>query len=164
MMAKRLGRPPQYAAPEELQARVDDYFAGINGGTPTVMGLALHCDLSYQGLMEYSQKEDFSAIVNKAKTRIALGIEADLVEGANNPAGRIFWLKCQAKWDDGYSRGGGDKQLNITGNTIVLLPGGLDDLHSRGLLGDVVDPDVLDAVYDDEPHDNAQKDLCASEE
>ena len=150
-MQKNLGgRPPKYATPELLQAAVDTYFEGINGDTPTVMGLALACDLSYQGLMEYSQKEQFSGIVDKAKTRIALNIEKDLIDGTNNPTGKIFWTKCQMKWDDGYSRGGGDKQLNITGNTIVLLPGSLDNLHQEDR--------IIDAVYEQASLTSGQKD------
>ena len=144
------GRPPQYAKPEDLQVAVDSYFASINGGTPTVMGLALACDLSYQGLMQYSQRDGFDGIVNKAKTRIVVGLEEDLVNGTNNPTGKIFWLKCQAKWDDGYSRGGVDRQLNITGNTIVLLPGSLDSLHQEDR--------ILDAVYEQASLTSGQKD------
>ena len=81
-------------------------------------------------------------------------VESDLLGGKKNPTGMIFWLKSQEGWRDGREYDGGGRQLSITGNTIVLLPGGLDDLHSRGLLGDVVD-----AVYDDEPHTPTQKAL-----
>ena len=145
------GRPPKYPTPELLQAAVDKYFEGINGGQPTISGMCLHINLTRQGFAEYEAKSPgFSDVTRNAKLRIATMVESDLLGGKKNPTGMIFWLKSQEGWRDGREYDGGGKQLNITGNTIVLLPGSLDNLHQEQV--------VLDAVYEQASLTSGQKD------
>ena len=92
----------------------------------------------------------FSDVTRNAKLRIATMVESDLLGGKKNPTGMIFWLKSQEGWRDGREYDGGGKQLSITGNTIVLLPGSLDSLHQE---------DIIDAVYEQASLTSGQKDL-----
>jgi hypothetical protein len=94
---KQLGRPPLYADPAVMQARIDGYFSDCkaDGVSPTICGLAYHLDMTRQGLCEYAAKGAFSDIVSRAKQRVEANVERLLLDGksTNGPA---FWLKNHA--------------------------------------------------------------------
>ena len=117
------GRPPKYETPEQMQNIVDLYFLAckahqtgnaellvdlsvedlwivneIDDEIPTVAGLAYTLNLTRQGLIEYSEKDDFSDTVKRAKLRIEKSLEQRLAGGA--PAGTIFNLKNNFGWKD----------------------------------------------------------------
>lgn len=82
---------------------IDDYFDSLEKDgkpvvKPTVTGLALHLDLTRQGLIEYEAKPDFSYTVKIGKARVEKFIEERLYEGS--PAGAIFNLKNNFGWKD----------------------------------------------------------------
>ena len=119
------GKPPIYKTPNALQKAVDEYFVYIQGEykespilsqktgkpttktytecvrpaePPTVTGLALYLGFSSrQSLYDYAQKEKYSYIVEKAKTRVEHGYEVNLHSGS--PTGAIFALKNMG-WKD----------------------------------------------------------------
>lgn len=116
------GRPPKFSGPEDLQARIDEYFESCwvdkiteteNKETGeiitsnvkyqnrpyTIMGLALHIGLSRQGLCEYAAKGEFSDIVKTAKEKVEMFAE-ELLFTSKNPGGAIFWLKNHAGYRD----------------------------------------------------------------
>jgi hypothetical protein len=115
------GRPPKYPTPELLQSAVDDYFEScwvdkITEHTDkegnctmstvryqqrpyTIMGLAMHLDLSRQGLCEYADKGQFSDIVKKAKQKVEMFVEEQLL-WSKSATGAIFWLKNHADYTD----------------------------------------------------------------
>lgn len=66
------GRPPKWETPEEMYEAGLDYFDSREeqGRVFTIAGLALHLDLTYQGLAEYEEKKNFSGTVKKLKSRI----------------------------------------------------------------------------------------------
>jgi len=102
------GRPPKYETEDQMQAIIDGYFA--EGGNayikmgeammyaPTVSGLAFELGLSRQGLLEYSNKEEFSDTVKDAKLRIEIALEQRLFGQA--VTGTIFNLKNNFAWKD----------------------------------------------------------------
>lgn len=89
----RVGRPPKWNTPEELQAEIDKYFAGCEktGEPLTITGLALALDTYRDVLMDYQNKDEFSNTVKRAKQRIENAYEKRLI--ANGRAGDIFALK-----------------------------------------------------------------------
>jgi len=104
------GRPPYYNTPEEFEAAVANYFdhppmrQRIVGGVPydipvpTITGLALHLGFeSRQSFYDYEQRDGFSYIVKKARTKIESHYEELLQDGGG--AGAIFALK-QFGWKD----------------------------------------------------------------
>lgn len=115
------GRPPKYKTPQELQERIDAYFDScwIDKVTEvtdkegkctmstvqyqarpyTVAGLAFALDLTTEGLREYGQKGEFSALIKRAKLKVEMYVEESLLEG-KNAAGPIFWLKNHAQYRD----------------------------------------------------------------
>lgn len=95
-------RTPFFATPEEMQERIDLYFAGIDeSNPPTVSGLALFlgfCDRV--SLSDYKRKNAaFSFVVKKAITCISEYAEKILLNGKVSPTGAIFWLKNH-RWSD----------------------------------------------------------------
>lgn len=109
-----IGRPAMFRTPEEMQAKIDEYFARCkpsflmidgepaldNNGNPvvkenppTVVGLALFLGFeSRQSLYAYAKKPDFSYIIKTAVSRMEEYAERALFEKAK-PTGSIFWLK-----------------------------------------------------------------------
>ena len=116
------GRPPKYKTREELQAKIDEYFDSCwvdkitqvtdkDGNITesnvryqdrpyTVAGLAQYLGFnSRQSLLDYDAKPQFLDVIKKAKLKIEMFIEEQLVAG-KNAAGPIFWLKNHAEYRD----------------------------------------------------------------
>lgn len=103
------GRPPLYKTPEELQAKINQYFdIGVNVRTvivgppnkrydvtikvPTITGLCQYCGFeSRQSFYAYEDKPEFSYTIKKARLRIEQEYEEQLQIGT--PTGAIFALK-----------------------------------------------------------------------
>lgn len=102
------GRPPMYANVEEMQTKIDAYFATAKIGLYTVTGLALALGFtSRQALLNYQDKEEFVDAVKKAKLKIEQDYEQSLREKGRS--GDIFGLK-NFGWDD-------KSDLNLGGQT-----------------------------------------------
>lgn len=96
------GRPAHYETAEELQAKVDEYFAKTDPDDYTITGLALFlgfCDR--QSLYDYEDRELFSCIVKQARLRVENGYELDLKKGKKQATGAIFALKNMG-WRDKF--------------------------------------------------------------
>jgi len=118
-----MSRPVKHKTAKDMQRLIDLYFLacrvrnednsdllsgrseedllvinGIHDIHPTVTGLALALDLTRQGLIEYSEKGDFSETVKKAKARVEAYVEQRLFY--NNATGCIFNLKNNFGWKD----------------------------------------------------------------
>lgn len=95
-----MARPPKYPKPDDMQVKIDEYFAKCDADNKpyTITGLAMALNLTRQGLCEYADKSDFSDTVKKAKQKVEESVEARLF-GANC-TGSIFWLKNNGGWKD----------------------------------------------------------------
>lgn len=116
------GRPPFYKTPEELEARILEYFDYIQGEVnaevetivtaegiektnynrepepPTLTGLCLFLGFAtLKSLYEYKKKEGFDYSIKRALTIVEHGYEMSLRKAA--PAGSIFALKNMG-WKD----------------------------------------------------------------
>ena len=106
---KKFGRPPKYKKPDEMQAKIEEYFKNCEGEIlrdkdgkpvvnkkgivyltkprpPTITGLALALGFtSRQALLNYQCKEKFFDTVTRAKARVELYNEEALYtkEGCN---------------------------------------------------------------------------------
>lgn len=122
-MAKQ-GRPLKFATPEELEAKINEYFSTCgrqriknSDGTdavewidgeivpvykeqhPTVSGMALYLGFSCrQSLYQYSDHDGFYDTIKAAISRIEQYAEERLMDGGR-PTGAIFWLKNHG-WRD----------------------------------------------------------------
>ena len=94
--SRAIGRPLKFATPEELQAKIDEYFdnakdADGNFKRVTITGLALHLDTTRDTLMDYQGRDEFSDTVKKAKLRVENFYEEHLM--SRSVTGAIFALK-----------------------------------------------------------------------
>lgn len=114
-----MGRPAVYTEPGDLQAAVEEYFAGIEDGKPTITGLAYHLGFeSRQSFYDYEKNSDFSYIIKRARLRVEVGYEESL--RTNNPTGSIFALKNMG-WKDKTETGFTDKDGNDTKPVFQLV-------------------------------------------
>lgn len=91
------GRPLKFKTAEELQEKIDHYFATTSKEEWTITGLALALDTSRQTLLEYEEKDEFADTVKKAKLKVENGYELDLKK--HGRSGTIFALK-NFNWKD----------------------------------------------------------------
>lgn len=91
------GRPLKFKTVEEVQERIDDYFASFEEGRENhgkrylISGLALHLDVCTQTLLNYEEKQEFFAPIKRARQRVEMAYE-EMVVG-QNATGPIFMLK-----------------------------------------------------------------------
>ena len=94
------GRPMKFKTVEELQKKIDEYFAECDKQKRpyTITGLALALDTNRATLLDYEKKyEQFSEVVKKAKLRIENYAEEQLFT-SKNVAGVIFNLMNNFGW------------------------------------------------------------------
>ena len=100
---RNVGHPPKYSEVEQLQKKIDEYFAECDkkGKPYTVTGLAFACDLTRQQLINYEYKEEFRSAIKRAKQLVEISLEEKLIDGTmRNQTGVIFNLKNNWGWQD----------------------------------------------------------------
>ncbi len=113
------GRPRIYSSPEEMEAKVLEYFTHCNDNkdNPKVTGLCLYLGFSCrETLNEYQKLPEFSDIIKRAK----LGVESHYEEGLNTfkYGGSVFALKNMG-WKDQQDQ---NITQTITNVTPQILP------------------------------------------
>lgn len=114
------GRPALYTSDDELQAAIEEYFAQCEVAQKpyTVSGLAYYLGMSTETLRAYSEKDQFSATVKKAKQRVEVYLETRLYGSA--PTGTIFNLKNNFGWKDQQDHKlSGELEIRSITRTIV---------------------------------------------
>lgn len=96
------GRPPKYKTKEEMQEKIDKYFAqcDLDKEPYTVTGLALALELDRKALINYGENEEFSNTLKKAKLKVENWLEKNLITGQGNATGIIFNLKNNYGYKD----------------------------------------------------------------
>lgn len=95
------GRPPKYKAKEEMQKKIDMYFAKCDEEHQpyTVTGLAMALDMDRRSLLNYGEKEEFFPTIKKAKMKVEEYLERRLIRDSS-VTGIIFNLKNNYDWRD----------------------------------------------------------------
>lgn len=95
------GRPPKYKTKEEMQKKIDKYFAECDKERDpyTVTGLAMALDIDRRTLLNYSEKDEFFPTIKKAKLRVENYLEKRLIKDSST-TGIIFNLKNNYDWKD----------------------------------------------------------------
>ena len=85
------GRPLKFQSVEEMQRKIDAYFASIPEDEWTITGLALSLDTYRDVLISYQNKDEFSNTIKRAKEKVHCAYEKDLRRKGRS--GDIFALK-----------------------------------------------------------------------
>lgn len=115
------GRPAMFQTPQEMQEKIDEYFASckptfltVNGKTvldknknpmidyhpATIAGMALYLGFeSRQSMYDYAKREGFSCVVARARLRVEAEREADICAG-RNVEGSKFHLANMSGWKE----------------------------------------------------------------
>lgn len=109
-MAHARGRPLKFQSVVELQDKIDEYFRVTPANEVTITGLALYLDTYRSVLVDYEERDEYSATVKRAKERVQHEYEKDLRRKGRS--GDIFALK-NFGWKDKdehehYGKGGKD--------------------------------------------------------
>lgn len=105
------GRPRKYKTNEELEKVIKEYFDSRPEIEWTVTGLAMALDLDRKALIEYSEHDEFSNTIKKAKERVQESYEKSLRK--NGRTGDIFALK-NFGWTDKQEIESENKNINMT--------------------------------------------------
>ena len=117
MRANPVGRPLTFKTPEELEAKIEEYFAYcdnriqqvysakadgvievINPAPYTMSGLALRLGLDRRSLLNYAETDEFFPTLKAARERVQEDVETRLME--KQATGAIFNLKNNFGWVD----------------------------------------------------------------
>jgi hypothetical protein len=117
VMTNPVGRPMKFDNAEDLAAAINEYFdycdnrikeihtkdgetvAIVHPAPYTMSGLANRLGMDRDTLINYSHKENFSALVKAARNRVHEDVERRLME-TTNQSGAIFNLKNNFGWRD----------------------------------------------------------------
>lgn len=99
------GRPPIFKSVDEIEPKINDYFESLLDedknqyvSRPTITGLAMYLGFcSRQSLYDYVEKEDYSYIIKRAQSIVAMSYEEMLL--SKSATGAIFALKNMG-WKD----------------------------------------------------------------
>ena len=96
------GRPLKYETAEQLQKKIDAYFAWceVNEKPRSLSGLADELGISRRTLINYSKKDEFFHTIKRAKQKVERDSEERLISGKGNATGIIFSLKNNFDWED----------------------------------------------------------------
>lgn len=93
-----MARPRLYKSVEEMEERIDGYFA--EDPHPTMAGMCSFLQICKQTMNNYEHREDgFAEIIRAARLRVEAEVERQLVYGKGG-AGPIFWLKNNGGYVD----------------------------------------------------------------
>lgn len=116
-MAHPGGRPLKFSNPEELQAKIDQYFDLCKGRLatdglgnpivdkhfkpvilgarpPTICGLAHHLGMSRRGFLNYRYRPAFAYVVARARMRVETYTEERLFDRDGFSGARFLLLTC----------------------------------------------------------------------
>lgn len=91
---KKIGRPPKFENPKELQKKIEQYISeSIENTEPlTISGLCFYCGFeSRQSFYAYEKKDEFSYTIKRA--RLIIENTYELLLHDKYPTGAIFALK-----------------------------------------------------------------------
>jgi hypothetical protein len=119
------GRPLAFESPEKMQVKINSYFKKVKKKKqiPTMSALAYALDISRETLIQYRKKDGFSGPLNRAKQKIEIFWEQQLLT-PKVTAGVSFNLKNNFGWKD-------KQEVHSTGDVILHLD--KDDAAMCGL-------------------------------
>jgi hypothetical protein len=129
------GRPMKFKSPEELQDKIDRYFAECDKRTRkkyiptkdgveifdepwpkpyTVEGLAVALDTNRETLINYSKRDGFFDVISRAKEKIFANKVEGGLDRTYDPQMAKFMLKNNYGLTENTEQATDDKNINIT--------------------------------------------------
>jgi len=136
------GRPKKFPTVQHLIDGCNNYFADEGNKPYTISGFCVFLDTTFDVLKDYENGvygSEYSAVVKRVKAVILAGIEAGLMSGNGNPAGKIFILKNRYGWAD-------KQEVNINEGSKAIdmaKPGQLADKISIAIEQVIINQAVL---------------------
>ena len=148
MSENKVGCPPMYKTPEEMQAKIDAYFEACNGeyityddgslmtdkhGYPvktkerplTITGLALALGFTTrQALLNYEGKPEFVDTIKRAKAKVEQYAEERLFDRDGVNGAKFNLSNNFSGWSEKQQI---DSNVNTTGSTIVKFEGEISE-------------------------------------
>lgn len=123
-------RPMKFKSAEELQEKINAYFARCEEEEEplTITGLALALDTTRETLMDYEEKEEYSDAIKTAKLKIEHAYELRNIKRGN--AGDIFALK-NFGWKDKT-----ESDIKLGGSVNLMPSIKIDDNELAVAIGD----------------------------
>jgi len=109
----KLGRRKKWQSVEELEKRIEEYFAETSEFDVTITGLALYLGTTRQTLVDYGKDDEFAGLIKQAKLCVENAYERDLRRRGRS--GDIFALK-NFGWKD-------ERKTDITSAGERIQPG-----------------------------------------
>ena len=110
------GRPLKFQSVEELNNKIDDYFAKCkkDKDLPTITGLAVHLDTNRQTLQNYKERPEFFDSIKRAVERCEKALTEGALRNKLNSAVSIFVMKnCYGYKDKQEQKIEGNMDLNV---------------------------------------------------
>lgn len=93
------GRPPYYDTPEQLEAKINEYFGSRDEEDWLISEL---CDYlgfeSRQSFFDYGKRPQFSYLIKRAAQKVSIKHERNLSDMKKPTTGAIFYLKTHG-WE-----------------------------------------------------------------
>lgn len=102
----RMGRPPNFATPEELEKAIDKYLKECEKKDKPVLkiGFCVSAGVSRDTISDYAKKPDFCQAIKRLEEACERSLVEGMMTGKWNPSAAIFL----AKNNHGYT----DKHVN----------------------------------------------------
>lgn len=136
------GRPLAFQSVEELQTKIDEYFAYCDNKTKeihseklgdmivpdpepyTMSGLAVSLGIDRRTLLNYESKDEFFPTIKKAKARVEADLDRRMNTKETFTPGNIFTAKNNFGWKEE------GKTTNVQVNNFIPLLGGDSIKHA----------------------------------
>ena len=120
------GRPLLYKTADELQQKVDEYFAQCDEKDEpyTIEGLAIHLGMSRYSIKSYGDREEFFHVIKSAREKCEGNLVKQALNGKVNTTMAIFVLKNDYGWRDQSQL---DINADVKQDIIIDIEGIPDD-------------------------------------
>jgi hypothetical protein len=107
------GRPAFYNSPEELEAKINEYFTSRDEEDYLISEL---CDYlgfeSRQSFFDYGKRPEYSYLIKRAAQKVSIKHERNLSDMKKPTTGAIFYLKTHG-WDQSDEASKADDKITF---------------------------------------------------
>lgn len=123
----KVGRPLAFKSKEELEEKIENYFADCEARDeqPFITELAVWLDVDTETLRNYEKKDEYFGTIKRAKQKCEMAVEKNMMTNKFNATASIFNLKNNYGWEDRIKQ---DNTHNVDPEVKEQLDNALDDV------------------------------------